>query len=154
MSESKESKSKRPAGPPSAVSEPAEAAKKIAPVTALPQPVPRPAKTASEQMFGTYRDTLASTGEAQRALATGMRALALEMTGLAQSTLTDAGDSAAALMRAGNFAAAVGIQLGYTRRSVASLIASSTRLSEIAATLMTETSRLIAAPLGGSARIG
>jgi len=154
MSESKESKPKRPASPPIAVSEPAEAAKKITPVAALPQPIRRSAKTASDQMFGTYRETLASAGEAQRALATGMRALALEISGLAQTTLTEAGDSAAALMRAGNLAAAVDIQLGYTKRGVASLIASSTRLSEIAATLMTETSRLIAAPLGGSARIG
>ena len=76
------------------------------------------------------------------------------MTGLAQTALTEAGDNAAALMRAGSFADAVEIQFGYARRSVASLIAGSIRLSEIGARLMTEASRPIVAPLGGSARTG
>lgn len=154
MSESKDSKPKRPAGPPIAASESGEAAKKITPVTALPQPVRRSTKTAPEQLLGTCQDTLASVGEAQHAFAKGMTALALEMTELAQTTLTEAGDSAAALMRAGNFAAAVEIQLGYSQRSMASLLASSARLSEIGVKLMTEASRPIVAPLGGSARIG
>jgi hypothetical protein len=154
MSETKDSKPKRPAGPSIAASEPVEAAKKIAPVTALPQPVRRATKTAPEHLLGTYRDTLASVGEAQHALAKGMTALALEMTELAQAALTEAGDSTAALIRAGNLSAAVEIQLGYSQRSVASLIASTARLSEIGMRLMTEASRPIVAPLSGSARTG
>jgi hypothetical protein len=131
----------------------APAAEKIVAVTVLPQPVRRSSQNATEQLLAAYRTTLSSLGESQHAVVSGVRALTLEMTGLAQATLTEVGDSAAALTRARNFADAVEIQLGFARRSFASLIAGSTRLSEIGARLASEASRPIVAPLGGSARV-
>ena len=129
-------------------------AEKIAAVIALPQPMRRPPQGAADQLLAAYRTTLASVGESQRAVASGVSALALEMTGLAQATLTEAGDSAAALAGARSLADAVEIQFGFVRRSFASLIAGSTRLSEIGARLASEASRPIVAPLSGSARPG
>ena len=156
MSETKESKRKRPIEPivtSVAVTQPAPAlAEKITAVTTLPQLTCRSPKSAADQLLASYHSTLASVGESQRAVANGAKALALEMTGLAQTTLTEAGDSAAALMRAGSVADAVEIQLGYVRRAFTSLIGGSTRLSEIGARLMSEASRPIVAPFGGSAR--
>ena len=152
MSESKDSKPKRPVGAPIAASEPAVTANKIAPVPPLPQASRRSEETASERLLATYRETVSSFGATQSALANGMKAMALEVTDLTQTTLSDAGESAAALIRVGNFAAAAEIQLGYARRSLASLMASSTRLSEIGANLMAETSRAFIAPQRGSTR--
>jgi len=155
MSETKESKRKRPVETPVAATEPAPPpAEKITAVAMLPQLTRRSPKSAADQLLASYHSTLASVGESQRAVANGAKALALEMTGLAQTTLTEAGDSAAALMRAGSVADAVEIQLGYVRRSFASLISGSTRLSEIGAKLMSEASRPIVAPFGGSGRTG
>lgn len=153
MSESKDSKPKRPVEPPVAVSESEAAGTKIASVPALPQATRRSEGTAPERLLATYRDAVASFGAAQNAIAKGMKAVALEVTDLAQTTLSEAGDSAAALMHSGNFAAATEIQLGYARRSVASLVASSTRLSEIGASLMADASRALIAPPSGSTRI-
>jgi phasin family protein len=165
MSESKAPKPKRLPATPIAVTQPAAqpapkiavqpvrpAAEKIAAATALPRPVRGSSQNAAEQLLSVYRATAASVGESQRAVASGVTALALEMTGLARATLTEAGESAAALIHARNFADAVEIQFGFARRSFASLIARSTRLSEIGARLATEASRPIVAPLGGSAR--
>ena len=117
-------------------------------VPALPPPAPKPPAAASEELIAACRTTLASVGDSQRAVATGIKALALEMTGMAQASLTEAGDSAAALVGARNLADAIEIQFGYARRSFAALIAGSTRLSEIGATLISEASRPIVAPLG------
>jgi hypothetical protein len=156
MSEAKASKTKRPAATPSApiaATQPAaQTVEKIVAATALPRPVHRSSQNAADQLLSVYRATVASVGESQRAVASGVTALALEMTGLAHTTLTEAGESAAALIHARNFADAVEIQFGFVRRSFASLIAGSTRLSEIGAQLASKASRPIVAPLGGSAR--
>ena len=155
MSETKESKRKRPSETPAAATQPSPPpAEKITAVTTLPQLTRRSPKSAADQLLASCHSTLASVGESQRAVANGAKALALEMTGLAQTTLTEAGDSAAALMRAGSVADAVEIQFGYVRRVFTSLIGGSARLSEIGAKLMSEASRPIVAPFGGSARTG
>ena len=154
MSESKDSKPKRLVEAPIAIARPAPPlAKKTDPVTALPPPR-HSTQNMTEQMLAAYRTSLASVSESQRAVASDMKALALEMTGLAQTTFTDAGDSAGALIRARTLADAVEIQFGYARRSFASLIAGSTRLSEIGANLLSQTSRPMLVPFTRSARAG
>jgi len=154
MSESKNSKPKRLAQTPIAIARPAPPpAEKTGPVTALPPPRRHSPQNMTEQLLAAYRTSLASVGESQLAVASGVTALALEMTGLAQATLTEAGDGAAALSLSRNFADAVEIQFAFARRNFAALIAGSTRLSEIGAHIASEASRRIAAPLGGSARV-
>jgi hypothetical protein len=149
MSEPKDSKPKRPVLTPPAPAVPAtDAAEKIAAVAALPQPVHTPVRSTGEELFAACRTTLAAIGDSQHAVASGVKALALEVTGIAQASLTEAGDSTAALIGARNLADAIEIQFGYARRSLAALIAGSTRLSEIGATLISEASRPIVAPLG------
>ena len=155
MSEVKDSKRKRPAETRTTAIEPKPLPiEKITAVTTLPQPVHRSPRSASEQLLDSYRGSLASISESHQAMANSATALLLEMTGLAQSTLTEAGDCATALIRAGSFADAIEIQLGYARRSFASLMAGSTRLSEINARLVSEVSRPIVAPFSGSVRTG
>ncbi|HEV2187407.1 MAG TPA: phasin family protein [Stellaceae bacterium] len=155
MSETRDSKRKRPVETPVAAPQPAPPpAEKITKVTNLPQLTRRSPTSAADQLLASYHSTLASFGESQRAVASGVKNFALEMTGLVQTALTEAGDSAAALVRAGSVADAVEIQLGYVRRSFTSLIGGSARLSEIGAKLMSEASRPIVAPFGGSARTG
>ena len=154
MSESNDSKPKRTAGSPAVVIEPATTARKIVPAVAVSRPVHRSSKTASEHVLATYCSALILVGESQQAVARGLTTLAIEMTELAQTTLTEAGDNAAALMRAGNFVDAIKVQFGYIRRSVASMVGASTRISEIGANLMTEASRPIVAPPSGAARLG
>jgi hypothetical protein len=154
MSESKGSKPKRLAETPIAIARPAPPpAVKTDPATALPPRLHSPPNM-TDQLLAAYSASLASVGESQRAVAGGMKALALEMTGLAQTTFTEAGDSAAALICARTLADAVEIRLGYVRRSFALLIAGSTRLSEIGASLLSETSRSSPAPFAKSARAG
>jgi hypothetical protein len=128
----------------------APVAEKIAAVPAFP--LRRVPQNASDELLAACRTTLRSVGESQRAVATGVKALALEIAGMAQASLTEAGNSATALIGARNFADAVEIQFGFARRSFAALIAGSTRLSEIGATLMSEISRPIVAPMGGAPR--
>lgn len=114
-----------------------------------PQPIRQPAQSTSENMLSTYRTALASFGDSQRAVAGGVKAMTLEMTGLAHAAVTDAGNSAAAMIRAKSLTDAVAIQLDFARRSVAAMIAGSARLSEIGVQLATDASRPIVAPLRG-----
>jgi hypothetical protein len=154
VSKSKDGKRKQSADIPIAPAEPPPPpAEKIAAVSPLPPSVRAP-QSATEQMLAAYRASLAAVGESQRAIACGMTALALEMTGLAQTTLTEAGDGAAALSRARSLTDAVETQFDYARRSLAMLIAGSTRMSEVGANLMSEASRSILAPLSGTTRAG
>jgi hypothetical protein len=161
MSETKAQRAKGPAGmgaalvaakAPTAEAPTSEPAAKIiapAPVAALPQPVRRRPQGAAGELFAGYHGTVAAIGESQRAVASGVKALALEMSGLTRANLTAAGDSAAALLGARNFADAVEIQIGFARRSLDALVAGGMRLSEIGARLASEASRPIVAPLGG-----
>jgi len=162
MSETKASRAKRPSAaataPAAAKAPTAEAATPPEPVAALAvaapavarQPKPaRPHGTADE-LFAGYRGTVAAIGEYQRTIASGVKALALEMSGLTGANLTAAGDSAAALLGARNFADAVEIQIGFARRSLDALVTGGIRLSEIGARLASEASRPIVAPLAGS----
>jgi hypothetical protein len=159
MSEAKESKPKRPiAGPkpaetpaeglnpaaspnPAALTKPAEAG------VALPQVIRRQPPNTADEMLATYRGAVAAIGESQRAVANGVKALALEVTGMAHANLTAAGDSTAALIGTRNFADAVEIQLGFARRSIEAAFAGTARLNDIGARLASDASRPIVAPL-------
>jgi hypothetical protein len=129
------------------------------PVVALPPSVlpaeaqPRQ-QNAADELFSAYRDTFLALGESQRAVASGIRALALEMAGLARANLTVAGESAVALAGASNFTDAVEIQLGFARRGFDVLVSGSTRIGEIGARLASDASRPIVAPLAGLSRAG
>jgi hypothetical protein len=126
--------------------EPVVAVRAAAPVVALPQPPRRRAQGTAEDMFASYCGTMAAIGESQRVIASGVKALALEMSGMAHANLAAAGDSAAAMIGARSFADAVEIQLGFARRSLDSLLAGSARLSDIGARLASDASRPIVAP--------
>jgi hypothetical protein len=91
----------------------------------------RPQQAGADKLFAAYWETLASIGQAQAAMASNVTAIALEMSGLARSNLTAAGDSVAALFGAKSLADAVEIQLGFARRSLDAVAEGSTRLGEI-----------------------
>jgi hypothetical protein len=129
--------------------EPAAAVAMPAPVVA-PQPLPRRPQGTADDLLAGYRGTMVAIGESQRAIASGVRALALEMSGLTRANLTAASESATALLGARNFADAVEIQIGFARRSLDAMVAGGMRLSEIGARLASEASRPIVAPLTGS----
>ena len=100
------------------------------PKAALPVPVPEPPRN-NERWFVAYRETLASMGESQAAIASDAAALSLEMSGLTRSYLTAAGDSAVAFFTARSLVDAVEAQLGFARRSIDALAGGSTRLGEL-----------------------
>ena len=165
MSEPKEPKAKRPAAAsraappqetaadPAAASEPAAVATVASsPLVALPVPLPQPKASAADELIGRYRRGVAAIGESQCAIASGIAALTLELTGFAQRHLTAAGDSAAALIGARTLADAVEIQLGFARRSLDGAVAASTRMGEIGAQLLSDAARPIVAPPAGSPR--
>jgi hypothetical protein len=162
MSESKEFKAKQPAMRAKAAdsaaeaipsAEPAAVAHPVTPFAARPPPAPQRTQSAADDMFAACCGTMAGIGESQRAVVSGIKALALAMSDLAHANLTVAGDSATAMVGARNFTAAVEIQLGFARRSFDSLLAGSARLSEIGVRLTREASRPIVAPLAGPNRV-
>jgi len=153
MSESKDAKPKRPApAAPAAVSAASSQTEPAPPkipsaVVALPQLVqPRPRNPADE-MIAVYRSAVEAIVESQRAFASGVNALALELAGMARAGITKTSDSAAALAGARNLTEAVEIQLGFAQRGIEAMLAGSARLSEIGVRLATEATRPIVAPL-------
>jgi hypothetical protein len=132
----------------------AEVAVVALPVVAPPRPLLQPTPRAAEELLGGYRSAVAAMGESQRAVASGIKALALEMTGFAQSHLIAAGDSATAIIGARSLADAVETQFGFARRSLEGAFAASTRMSEIAVRLVSEAARPIVAPLAAAPRRG
>jgi hypothetical protein len=160
MSDTPASKAKRPAP---AAKEPIAAAVPTAepaalpantagPVVSLPAPARRRMQNAADAMFTNYRSAMTAVGESQRAVASGIKDLALEVTDLASTNLTAAGESAAALIGARNVAAAFEIQLDFARRSLETMLTGSARLSEIGVRLANEAARPIVAPLAETAR--
>jgi len=88
------------------------------PAVAPPEPPVAPASPArraqicAETFLTACQATFASIGPSQSAMASDVNALAREMTGLAQSNLTAAADSMAALLSAKSLTDAVEAQLG------------------------------------------
>ena len=131
-----------------------EPAKIPAPVVALPRAWCSRGrrKPGVDEMIAVYRGAVEAIGESQRAFASGVNALALELAGMARAGITETGDSAAALAGARNLTEAVEIQLGFARRGIEAMLAGSARLSEIGVRLSTEATRPIVARLAVSRR--
>jgi len=113
---------------------------------ALPVPVPKLARGA-DRYFIAYRATLASFGESQMAVASDMTAMALEMSSLAASSLTAAGDGVAALLAARSLVDAVEAQLGFARRSIDAMAGGSTRIGELGLRLANDAAKSMLRPL-------
>ena len=113
---------------------------------ALPAPVPKPSYGA-DGYFAAYRAALASIGESQMAVASDMTAMALEMSGLARTSLTAAGDSLAALLMTRSFVDAVETQLGFVRRSIDTMAGGSKRIGEIGLRLANDAAKPVLRPI-------
>jgi len=147
MSDQKQVKPRRAAPAPKAA--PPPAAPVIftpEPVAALPVPMRRRPESGADRFFTACQLTLASIGEAQTAMASDVRAMALEMSGLARSSLTAAGDNAAALLASRSFGDAVQIQLGFARRSFDAMVDGSTKLGELGLRLASDATKPITRP--------
>src|ERR1700721_2960781 len=121
MSEEKQAKPRRAAPPHRAPPEPvAPVSLEPEPMAALPPPIPR--QQPADKFFSTYWATLASIGASQAAIVSDVTAMALEMSGLARSNLTAAGDNVTALLGAKSLVDAVEIQLGFARRSLDAIV--------------------------------
>jgi len=165
MSDNKETRAKRPipaSSPPERANEgreeapgqtPAIEVELVAPAAALPPPSPRTAVQTSENIFADLRGTFAALAERQFTVASGVKALALEMSGLARSNLIAAAENASALAGTRSLAEAMEVQFTFVRSSLDTMAAGSKRLSEIGASLVTEVSRPIVAPGTDSNRI-
>jgi hypothetical protein len=119
------------------------------PVPALPAPTPAAPRTGTDRFLSAYRETLASIGQAQAAVASDVAAMALEIEGRARSNLTAAGDSATALLRAKSLVDVVEIQIGFARRSLDAMVETSTRLSEIGLRLANDAAKPMLGRLAG-----
>jgi hypothetical protein len=156
MSDEKQPRAKRAAPTPQTEAEPVGPAPEAAPAAmalpepevkpALPAPVPPPLRGA-DRYFAAYRATLASIGESQAAVASDMTAMALEMSGLAHSSLMAACDSVSALLTARSLVDAVEAQLGFARRSIDAMAGGSTRVGEIGLRLASEAAKPILPPV-------
>jgi hypothetical protein len=151
MSDDKQGKSRRVAQFPKAVPNPTVSALPVHEPVALPAPIPmlRPQQAGTDKLFAAYWETLASIGQAQAAMASNVTAMALEMSGLARSNLTAAGDSVAALFGAKSLADAVEIQLGFARRSLDAVAEGSTRLGEIGLRLANDAAKPVLGRFAG-----
>jgi len=145
MSEEKQAKPRR-AAPPKAAPEPvAPVSLEPEPMAALPPPIPR--QQPADKFFSTYWATLASIGASQAAIVSDVTAMALEMSGLARSNLTAAGDNVTALLGAKSLVDAVEIQLGFARRSLDAIVDGSTKLGEIGVRLANDAAKPVLGPL-------
>ena len=94
----------------------------------------------------TYWATLASIGASQAAIVSDVTAMALEMSGLARSNLTAAGDNVTALLAARSMADAVEIQFDLARRSLDAIVDGSTKLGEIGLRLANDAAKPLLGP--------
>jgi phasin protein len=164
MSDEKQGRAKRAAAPQQTGPETAAAAPETLqpattlpepePVAALPEPEARAALPApvpelrhgADRYFAAYRATLASIGESQAAIASDVTVMALEMSGLAHSNLTAAGDGVTALLRARSLVDVVEAQLGFARCSLDALAGGSTRLGELGLRLASDAAKPMLRP--------
>jgi hypothetical protein len=120
---------------------PAIAVPAAVPIPAPPRPAPRQVAAAGDLMAGLVRDTFTGLAEVQAAMAGGLSAMALEVTGLVHAGATAAQDGAAALLGAKTLAEAIDVQIGLARRNLDTLAAGSIKLTEIGSRLAREASR-------------
>ncbi|HVH77858.1 MAG TPA: phasin family protein [Stellaceae bacterium] len=105
--------------------------------------VAEPPQERADKLLNACRATLASIGASQAAIASDITAMALEVSGLARSNLTAAGDSMTALFQAKSLVDAVEIQFGLARRSLDAMVGGSTKIGEIGLHLMSEAAKPI-----------
>jgi hypothetical protein len=149
MSDQKQVKPRRAAAAPASKAAPAPAAPVLSepePVVAPPAPARRRQESGAGGFFAACQVTLASLGEAQTAIASDFSAMALEISGLARSSLTAATDSAAALFAATSFGDAIEIQLGFARRSLDAMVDGSTKLGEFGLRLASDATKPMLRP--------
>ncbi|HTW54324.1 MAG TPA: phasin family protein [Stellaceae bacterium] len=154
MSDEKQNRTKRAAAPQQTESETAVMASETPEPAALPPPEARMALPApvpewrygAERYFAAYRATLASIGESQAAIASDVTAMALEMSGLARSNLTAAGDGVTAFLSARSLVDAVEAQLGFARRTLDAFASGSTRLGELGLRLVSDATKPMTKP--------
>jgi len=155
MSDEKQGDAKRAAAPQQTDPEIAEAMPETPqPAVALPEPEARATLPApipelphgADRYFVAYRAMLASIGESQAAIASGVTAMALEMSGLARSNLTAAGDGVTALLRARSLVDAVEAQLGFAHRSLDAFAGGSTRFGELGLRLASDAAKPMVRP--------
>jgi hypothetical protein len=103
-------------------------------------------KQVGETFVTACQATLASIGASQSAVASDVRAMALEVTGIASSNLTAAGDSMTALLGAKSLTDAVEIQLNFARRCLDAFAEGSTRLGEIGIQLANDAAKPLLTP--------
>jgi Phasin protein len=155
MSDEKHGKAKRAAAPQQTELETAQTVSETPEQTAaLPQPEARVALPAPvpelphgvDRYFAAYRAMLASIGESQAAVASDVTAMALEMSGLARSNLTAAGDGVTAFLGACSLVDAVEAQLRFARRSLDAFAGGSTRLGELGLRVASDAAKPILRP--------
>jgi phasin family protein len=121
-----------------------------APVLAIADATAKKAAPAAKD-FG--EEALAALSEAQGAVARGLEAITVEMTGLARAGIAAATEAATAMLSAKTLPDAIEINAGFARRSLDTLLGSSAALSEIGVRLATESTRPILERFGEGWRI-
>jgi hypothetical protein len=135
---------------------PAEAPVEIvAPVVTVAAPpsvdAPAAAKNASgEEVADFGREVFAALVQSQTALARGLEAMSVEVTGLAISGIDTATRTATDMLGVKTLSDAIEVNAGFTRSSFDALVGGSAKLSELGMKLATEASQPILTQLGKS----
>jgi hypothetical protein len=135
---------------------PAEAPVEIvAPVVTVAAPpsvdAPAAAKNASgEEVADFGREVFVALVQSQTALARGLEAMSVEVTGLAISGIDTATRTATNMLGVKTLSDAIEVNAGFTRSSFDALVGGSAKLSELGMKLATEASQPILTQLGKS----
>jgi hypothetical protein len=145
------------AGKPAEEFTPAEApAEVVAPVVTVAAPpsvdtLPAAAKSASgEEVADFGREVFAALVQSQTAVARGLEAMSVEVTGLAISGIDAATRTATDMLGVKTLSDAIEVNAGFTRSSFDALVGGSAKLSELGMKLATEASQPILTQLGKS----
>jgi hypothetical protein len=132
---------------------PVEVVAPVVPVAAPPS-VDRLAaaakKAAGEEVADFGREVFAALVQSQTAVARGLEALSVEVTGLAISGIDAATRTATDMLGVKTLSDAIEVNAGFTRSSFDTLVGGSAKLSELGMKLATEASQPILTQLGKS----
>jgi hypothetical protein len=132
---------------------PVEVAAPVVPVAAPPRvdTLAVAAKNASgEEVADFGREVFAALVQSQTALARGLEAMSVEVTGLAISGIDTATRTATDMLGVKTLCDAIEVNAGFTRSSFDALVGGSAKLSELGMKLATEASQPILTQLGKS----
>jgi len=107
-------------------------------ITTLPS---RARRTSPGELAQFSRDAFAAVVQSQTALARGLEALSVEMTGLALSGIDTATRTATKMLGVKTLSDAIDVNTGFACSSLEVLVGGSAKLSELGVKLATETSR-------------